>query len=45
MLFSCANPDAVINEIATDDTLSGIIADSVIFFRSDSGVVKMKLEA
>ena len=45
MLFSCANPDAVINEIATDDTLSGIIADSVIFFRSDSGMVKMKLEA
>lgn len=45
MLFSCANPDAVISEIALDDTLSGIIADSVTFYRSDSGVVKMELTA
>ena len=45
MLFSCANPDAVISEIALDDTLSGIIADSVTFYRSDSGVVKMELHA
>ncbi len=45
MLFSCSNPDAVISEIASEDTLSGIIADSVVFYRSDSGVVKMKLEA
>ena len=36
---------AVISEIALDDTISGIIADSVIFYRSDSGVVKMRLEA
>ena len=45
MLFSCANPDAVISEMASDDTLSGIIADSVSFFRSDSGVVRMELYA
>lgn len=45
MLFSCSNPDAVISEIALDDTLSGIIADSVTFYRSDSGVVKMQLTA
>ena len=45
MLFSCANPDAVISEMASDDTLSGIIADSVTFFRSDSGVVRMELYA
>ena len=45
MLFSCANPDAVISEIALDDTLSGIIADSVTFYRSDSGVVKLELTA
>ena len=45
MLFSCANPDAIISEMASDDTLSGIIADSVTFYRSDSGVVKMKMEA
>ena len=43
MLFSCANPDAVISEMASDDTLSGIIADSITFFRSDSGVVRMEL--
>lgn len=45
MLFSCANPDAVIIEMALDDTLSGVIADSVTFYRSDSGVVKMELTA
>ena len=45
MLFSCANPDAVISEMASDDTLSGIVADSVSFFRSDSGVVRVELYA
>ena len=45
MLFSCANPDAVISELASDDTLSGIIADSITFFRSDSGVVRVELYA
>ena len=45
MLFSCANPDAVIREMANDDTLSGIIADSVTFFRSDSGVVNLEMRA
>ena len=43
MLFSCSNPDAVIREMASTDTLSGIVADSVVFFRSDSGVVTMEL--
>ncbi len=45
MLFSCANPDAVISEMASDDTLSGIIADSVTFFRSDSGRVNLEMRA
>lgn len=45
MLFSCANPDAVISEMASDDTLSGIIADSITFFRSDSGVVNLEMRA
>lgn len=45
MLFSCANPDAVISELASDDTLSGIVADSVTFIRSDSGVVRVELYA
>ena len=43
MLFSCENPYSVINQMGSDDTLSGIIADSVVFYRSDSGVVKMEL--
>ena len=45
MLFSCSNPDAVVMEMGSDDTLSGIIADSVTFIRSDSGVVRVELYA
>ena len=43
MLFSCSNPDSLIREMASNDTLSGIVADSVVFYRSDSGVVNMEL--
>ena len=43
MLFSCENPDALISQIASDDTLSGVVADCVVFHRSDSGIVKMEL--
>ena len=43
MLFSCGNPDSVISELSSEDTLSGIIADSVVFYRSDSGIVKVEL--
>ena len=43
MLFSCSNPDAVIRAMSSEDTLSGIIADSVVFFRSDSGIVNLEL--
>jgi LPS export ABC transporter protein LptC len=43
MLFSCSNPDAIVQAMGSDDTLSGIIADSVIFYRSDSGVVNLEL--
>lgn len=45
MLFSCSNLDAVIREMSTDDTLSGIVADSVVFYRSDSGRVNMEIRA
>ena len=45
MLFSCGNPDAVVMEMGSDDTLSGIMADSITFFRSDSGHVQLKLTA
>ena len=43
MLFSCSNPDAVVMEMGSDDTLSGIIADSVVFYHSDSGLVTLEL--
>ena len=43
MLFSCSNPDAVVMEMGSDDTLSGIIADRVGFYRSDSGYVTLEL--
>ena len=43
MLFSCSNPDALIHAMGSDDTLSGIIADSVVFYRSDSGIVSLEL--
>ena len=43
MLFSCSNPDVVVRELGSDDTLSGVIADSVVFYRSDSGFVTLEL--
>lgn len=43
MLFSCSNPDAIVQAMGSDDTLSGIIADSVVFYRSDSGDVNLEL--
>ena len=43
MLFSCSNPDALVMELGSDDTLSGVIADSVVFYRSDSGLVNLEL--
>ena len=43
MLFSCSNPDAIVQAMGSDDTLSGIIADSVVFYRSDSGIINLEL--
>lgn len=43
MLFSCSNPDAIVQAMGSDDTLSGIVADSVVFYRSDSGFVNFEL--
>ena len=45
MLFSCGNPTSVIQQLASDDTLSGIIAYDIVFYRSDSGRVQMELTA
>lgn len=45
MLFSCGNPTSVIQQMAADDTLSGIVAYDVVFYRSDSGIVQVELTA
>ena len=45
MLFSCGNPTSVIQQMASDDTISGIRAYDVVFYRSDSGVVQVELTA
>ena len=45
MLFSCGNPTSVIQQLASDDTLSGIIAYDVVYYRSDSGIVQVELTA
>lgn len=45
MLFSCGNPTSVIQQLASDDTLSGIVAYDIVFYRSDSGQVQMELTA
>lgn len=45
MLFSCGNPTSVIQQLASDDTLSGVVAYDIVFYRSDSGIVQMELKA
>ena len=45
MLFSCGNPTSVILQLASDDTLSGIVAYDIVFYRSDSGIVQVELTA
>ena len=45
MLVSCGNPTSVIQQMAQDDTLSGVVAYDVVFYRSDSGIVQMELTA
>ncbi len=45
MLFSCGNPTSVIQQLASDDTLSGIAAYDIVFYRSDSGNVQLELKA
>ncbi len=45
MLFSCGNPTSVIQQLASDDTLSGIVAYDIVFYRSDSGIVQVELTA
>ena len=45
MLFSCGNPTSVIQQLASDDTLSGIGAYDIVYYRSDSGIVQVELTA
>ena len=45
MLFSCGNPNSVIQQLASDDTLSGIVAYDIVYYRSDSGIVQVELTA
>ena len=45
MLFSCGNPTSVIQQLASDETLSGIVAYDIVFYRSDSGIVQVELTA
>lgn len=45
MLLSCGNPTSVIQQLASDDTLSGVVAYDIVFYRSDSGVVQVELRA
>ena len=35
----------MIQQLATDDTLTGIVAYDIVFYRSDSGIVQMELQA
>lgn len=45
MLFSCGNPNSVIQQLASDDTLSGVVAYDIVYYRSDSGIVQVELTA
>lgn len=45
MLFSCGNPTSVIQQLASDDTLSGVVAYDIVFYRSDSGIIQVELKA
>ncbi len=45
MLFSCENSLTVVKEITAQDTLAAVTANDIVYFRSDSGMVFMKLEA
>jgi Protein of unknown function (DUF1239). len=45
MLLSCENPISVVRDLASEDTLSSIIAEDIVFVRSDSGEVLVQLTA
>lgn len=45
MFFSCENPIAVLQELSREDTLAAVTARDVVYTRSDSGRVQMRLHA
>lgn len=45
MLLSCGNPMSVVQQLAADDTSSSIMANDVVFMRSDSGKMQLILTA
>lgn len=46
MIFvSCENPITVVKELSQEDTLAAITAKDIVYLRSDSGDIQMKLTA
>lgn len=45
VLLSCGNPMSVVQQLASDDTTSSIMAKDIEFIRSDSGNVQLILSA
>ncbi len=45
MLFACENSLTVVKEVTASDTLAAVTAHDVVYWRSDSGSVFMKLQA
>jgi LPS export ABC transporter protein LptC len=45
MFFSCENPIAIVKELTQEDTLAAITAREVVYIRSDSGEIQMRLTA
>jgi len=45
MVFACENSITVVKEITREDTLAAVTANDIVYIRSDSGHVFMRLEA
>lgn len=45
MLFACENSLTIVKEITASDTLAAVTAHDIVYWRSDSGSVFMKLQA
>jgi len=45
ILFSCENPIKTVQDLASEDTVAGVVANDITFYRSDSGHVQVELKA